>query len=275
MDNWETKNIDRWSKSAETFKKLATESGAKYPPVLSAWVHEREVALITERVKPSSADSVLDLGAGGGRFTTMFAPLCSSVVAVEPSDLITVLRENTKEFANVACLHERIQDVSCRDEFTVAIISGVLMNMPHEDARSCLSKAAKALKKGGVLVLREPVAQRGIVNVDWKYYPQGQEPQFAEDSYFEYYRDSSFYIEACASLGLRHTGTVISHAPVFYFLPDAWPCKKGIQRMVFSLLQHKWSKPLMEVYNDIFRYPYALIMDLLKKKTMRFHFFVK
>ena len=254
---------------------MPTESGAKYPPVLSAWVHEREVALITERVKPSSVDSVIDLGAGGGRFTAMLAPLCSRVVAVEPSDLITILRDNTEAFGNVTCLHERIQDISCDEKFSIAIISGVLMNMPHEDARASLAKAASLLKENGVLVLREPVARGGIVNVDWKYYPQDSAPQPGDDSYFEHYRDSSFYINTLASLGLHHRGTVISHAPVFYFLPEWFPGRKAVLNTVLSLLQNERARPFMRAYNDIFRHPYAFMMDLFKKKSMRLHFFVK
>ena len=272
---WEDKNIDRWSRSVKDFTSVRTESGAKYPPALSAWVHELETDLLLQRTKPTRADSVLDLGAGGGRFSTFFAPRCGRVTAVEPSDLIGVLRANAASFANMECVRQRIQDIAFDGEFTIALISGVLMYMPHETAKLCLRLAAKALKPGGALVLREPVARQGLVNVDWQYYRQGSEPRIADDAYFEHYRDPSFYRDECASHGLRHRETIISHAPVLHFLPQSIPCRETLRRLVPFLLQSPRSRPLMKAYNALMRHPYAVMMDVLKKKTMRFHFFIK
>ena len=155
MGTWERRNLERWSKNIENFASLDTESGAKYPPALSAWVHELETDLLLQRTKPTRADAVIDLGAGGGRFSTFFAPRCGRVTAVEPSDLIGVLRANAAPFANIECVRQRIQDIAFNGEFTIALISGVLLNMPHEAAKLCLRLAAKALKPGGMLVLRE------------------------------------------------------------------------------------------------------------------------
>lgn len=275
MRTWEKKNIDRWSGTVQNFSSVPTESGAKYPPVLSAWVHALETKILEQRTKPALPDAMLDLGAGGGRFSTYFAARCGSVTAVEPSDLINVLRANTAPFANVQCLHQRIQDITFTEEFRIVLISGVLMYMPHEEAGLSLGLAAKALKPGGILVLREPVARKGIINVNWKYYPQGSEPDISDDTYFEHYRDFSFYRDTCLSHGLRLTGTTISHAPVFYFLPEGFPFKATIQKTMLFLLQAPWSVPLMEIYNSVMKHPYAAIMDLFKKKTMRFHFFIK
>ncbi len=275
MGTWETRNLERWSKHIENFKSLHTESGAKYPPALSAWVHELETDLLLQRTKPTRADAVIDLGAGGGRFSTFFASRCGLVTAVEPSDLIDVLRANASSFANIECVRQRIQDISYNGEFTIALISGVLMNMPHEAAKLCLRIAAKALKPGGTLILRESVAREGLVNVDWKYYPQGSEPRISDGSHFEYYRDLSFYRDECALHGLRHRETIISHAPVLYFLPEYIPFRDRLRNIVPFLLQSPRLRPFMKGYNALMRHPYALVMDLLKKKTMRFHFFVK
>ena len=272
---WEERNIDRWSRSVDDFSSVRTESGAKYPPALSAWVHELETDLLLQRTRPTRADAVIDLGAGGGRFSTFFAPRCGRVTAVEPSDLIGVLRANAARFPTMECLHRRIQDIAFDGEFTIALISGVLMYMPHEAARLCLRLAARALKAGGMLVLREPVARGGLVNVDWQYYRQGTEPRIPDNAYFEHYRDPSFYRHECASHGLRHRETTISHAPVFHFLPQSVPFRETLQGIVPFLVQNKRCRPLMKGYNALMRHPYAMIMDALGKKTMRFHFFIK
>lgn len=275
MESWEKRNIERWSRTLNSFSKSGSESGAKYPPHIGDWVNYIELETLLEVVKPSASDRVIDLGAGGGRFTVGVAPFVSHVTAIEPSELYGVLASNVENLPNVVHKQKRIQDVQCVGDYSIAIISGVLMYMPDNEARKCLEIAATALREGGSLVLREPVARGGIVNVDWKYYASGNHPEITSTQYFEQYRDQRFYTDFLRQKGLRHVKTVISHAPVFHFTSDNMLASRCAKRLMQRLLSTKTNYGYMKVYNKICRLPYAVLMDVFKKKTMRLLFYKK
>ncbi len=264
-----------WSGTTALFSQNPAESGARYPRELSEWIHRVEARILFERCRPTAEDIVADLGAGGGRFSLALAPAVRRVHAVEHSQLHDVLAGNAAPFSNIVCLKASIQEAVLPEPCTLALLSGVLMYATDDAATAILKKAAALLAEDGMLVLREPMRPGGLVNVDWKYHLPGERYEIREDRHFEVYRDPGWYTGVCAGLGLRAEGGCISHAPVFYFLPEWFPGRQRIRAAVTRLLADERRYPAMHAYDRILRIPYALLMRLLRKKTMRFLFFRK
>ncbi len=269
------KSVTEWGRKINLFKDNPAESGAGYPPVLSRWVHDVEVGTILRVCSLQSTDSLIDLGAGGGRFALTLAPHVAQVVAVEPSNLFDVLQRNTQGYENIICVRETIQDFVAKQQFTLAIISGVLMYLSDTESEKCLAKAASLLKDDGFLILREPVVRGGLVNINWRYFPYKKNINKNDDDHYEIYRDSAMYTSICAKYRMKKITIQISHAPVFHFLPDKFFLKKYLSGKMQNLLSKPENYQAMDTYNKFAAPVYGFIMNILHKKTMRLHFFQK
>lgn len=96
---------------------------------------------------------VAEIGAGTGRIVRMLLGWgAASVVAVEPSDAVHALRENTRAFGDrVTVVHARGEDIPTTLALDVVVSIGVLHHVP--DPAPIVRAAHDALRPGGRLVV--------------------------------------------------------------------------------------------------------------------------
>jgi len=96
---------------------------------------------------------VLEIGAGSGRIVRMLlAAGAGSVVAVEPSDAVAVLRRNTADSADrVEIRHQRGDQISSEPPNDMIVSIGVLHHIV--DPNPVVAAAHAALKPGGTLLV--------------------------------------------------------------------------------------------------------------------------
>jgi len=92
-----------------------------------------------------------DVGAGTGRYTRMFHELgAASVLAMEPSDAISVLERNTGGLTGIRCRRGTAEDLPAA-RFDWVLCIGVLQFIPA--AQQALIAMGEALRPGGRLFL--------------------------------------------------------------------------------------------------------------------------
>jgi SAM-dependent methyltransferase len=96
---------------------------------------------------------VADIGSGTGRIVNMLLDAgAEHVVAVEPSDAFTVLRQNIAERADrVTCLNVRGDELPAEPDLDIVVSMGVLHHIP--DPAPVVDACYRALKPGGRIVV--------------------------------------------------------------------------------------------------------------------------
>ena len=84
-----------WSSRYAAFETSVYESGGAYPPTLSEVISKIETCSVIDIVRPQLFHTMLDIGAGGGRWTLELANRVASVTALEPSNLFELLKNFT------------------------------------------------------------------------------------------------------------------------------------------------------------------------------------
>jgi SAM-dependent methyltransferase len=249
-----------YSSRLESFQRSQHEhQGSNYPADVIELVSRIEIESVIEHLDIRPHYTVLDIGAGGGRWTLALAPKVASITAVEPSDLFNVLLSRTKHLPNVTCLHQPFEDVQLSQEFDVAVIYGTLMYVPtDEGARAFLAKAATAVRENGYLVLGEAIARRPKILADWKEMPGDWSVDVLLETsrYWEVLRSATFYREECRTNRLSLVTEFESHAPVFG-RTRAWPIVKSL----------RWHTIL--AYNKACRNAYGMLKWLVDMRRMR------
>ncbi len=116
-----------------------------------------EISEIVEYLPNFEGKTVLDLGAGIGRFTMRFAEKASSVTAVDfCRGFQEKNQENSRRFGNVQCY---CSDVLVWDypfeEFDFVFSNWLMMYMDDSEVSQFLSKICFCLKPGGFAFFRE------------------------------------------------------------------------------------------------------------------------
>ena len=166
--------------------------------------------------------SVLDIGAGGGRWEKHIAPKVGSIVALEPSSIFDVLIERTSCHHNVQCINCSFEDYQPKELFDTIIISGVLMYQPNEkEIYSFLCKACQFLKENGYLIVREHMFHKKTYFYDQKYYHDYDHNRYASSSYWETILTEAFYTKSCQDCNLKKIASFKNHG--FPFLHNIFP----------------------------------------------------
>ncbi len=260
MDSVKLWNNKRW----RNFESSVYCSGSAIPPSLAEVFHLLEWERINRVLPTTDAMKVLDIGAGGGRWTVAFAPLVSRVVALEPTEAYRVLCKNASPHSNVECHQLSLQQYRPAEKFDLVIISGVLMYIDDDTAcERFLRSALGMIRTGGHLLLREPVARKAkqlIQSASEGLLPGDQQRQM---SYWEIYRTSRYYAGICEDEGFRVKAMFPSHATVFYHVRIPF---KGMERCIRqSLLRlfHPAHMRVCRLYNLLISRIEELIRFLL------------
>lgn len=130
-------------------------------PISKSRFYLQERAIINQLYNYYPFESVLEVGCGYGRITSLILDNLSiskslkRYVAIDISlDQINKAQERTREKGNVEYRQIAIQDLDYENEFDLVIASEVLMHVPPDQIRGAIDKLISASK--GL-----------ILNVDW------------------------------------------------------------------------------------------------------------
>jgi precorrin-6B methylase 2 len=122
---------------------------------------KNEIAVINTELPLSNNDILVDLGAGNGRFSLLFAPKVRNVVAVEYiKDFTVSIVEQAKDrgYANIEVINLSAENF-CRENYAdIIFVSGLFNNLDCEQYNLTISNISKTLKQGGTLFLRETIS---------------------------------------------------------------------------------------------------------------------
>jgi len=120
-----------------------------------------EIEVINAEFRLNESDILVDLGAGNGRFSLLFAPKVRKVVSVEYiNDFTEIIKEQADKrgFGNIEIINSPAEDY-CRNDFAdVVFISGLLNYLDSGQYSKTLSNVSKTIKQGGRLFMRETIS---------------------------------------------------------------------------------------------------------------------
>lgn len=267
----DSKIIDFWSSKSETFESNLYSSGSSiYPSEFAEVISKIETCSVTEIVSPCKHHKVLDVGAGGGRWTLAFADITHSVVAMEPSRIYRFLKERCAKFRNVTCLNQSFEEFVPDTLFDLVIISGILTYIEdEEEVKKFVQKATRLVEKQGYLILRELVAKRTRYNFDWTFTDKIDHQMLENSEYWEVIRKENYYVKLCTALGMKKVVSFPSHVPFFFDfnLPSKTATNyiRNLAESVICMPNFKY----IYYYNKFFRKPYGFFRYLMNLRSMK------
>lgn len=158
---------ERWELYAQVYTRGKKESQGKYlgdewnePEVIGIDVPaDQIVSYLNERVFApffGTPDVILEIGAGGGRFTDVLLPKCNKLIATDTSPtMVSLLRER---FGNDPKLELVLLDgkglTSISDNTVDAGFSyDVFVHLPHRDIFNYLCELERVLRPGGKAII--------------------------------------------------------------------------------------------------------------------------
>ncbi len=137
---------------------------------------------ILQEIPNLTGRTVLELGAGIGRYTNHFAWVASQVTAVDfAPQFVEKNRARHASFPNVNCLCADAMDLEFPDEsFDCIFMNALMMYLDHAEVEQLQERLARWLKKGGTLFFRENCTPTG---------------EHRDDGYYVHYRTLHFYTE--------------------------------------------------------------------------------
>jgi SAM-dependent methyltransferase len=265
MDSFNRKLAELYSQKLASFQASPHEHQAsEYPPDVIETISKLEIDSVLKSIPVRSDFSVLDIGAGGGRWTLALADKVALITAIEPSALFEVLKDRTASLTNVQCVRRPFENVELERQYDLAIIYGTLMYVPSEkEAETFIRKAAAAIRDGGYLVLGEALARRRTLLADWK---EEDEETFdlvlPRCKYWEVLRPECIYIDICQTNHLRLIFSFESHAPI-------------LGRSILWPFINMFGWRFLSCYNRACRNIYGKLRHLLGLRRMRIMIWVK
>lgn len=125
---------------------------------LAAQRDAAEKAAVLPLLEAGSADVVLDVGCGNGRWAAALAPRVARYIGLDFSeDLLAAARGRVPqgEFHLLTAQQFAAGGLAGSPRFTVALLSGILAYLNDSDAEALLARVAAA----GCIYVREPVAR--------------------------------------------------------------------------------------------------------------------
>lgn len=143
----ENKVLDFYNTSASFYDKEQDEFSFVRVP-------EWEIAINTIRKVAGKSHSLLEIGAGTGRFTLEAAPLVKEVTAVDISpNMLEVMAVKAKErgITNIRQIHGDFMKIPFQQKFDIIISFSALEYI--NDSQALFSKISQILAPGGKLIL--------------------------------------------------------------------------------------------------------------------------
>ena len=122
---------------------------------------ETEISLINTELQFNNDCTVVDLGAGNGRFTLFLAPNVKKVVAVEYiSDFTDFIIEQAEKsrYTNIEVINMPAENYCNENYADIVFVSGLLNYLEPEQYNQTIKNISKTLKAEGTLFLRETIS---------------------------------------------------------------------------------------------------------------------
>jgi len=144
---------------------------------------------------------VLDLGAGVGAWSLLFAAQCKKVVAVEYSDkMLKIAKQIAKDklVDNIDFVCRNVLDYRTSEKYDIIFCSGLLLYLDDVQIGKLLTNITGYSKKGTILLLREPAGIQGRYEIVNKY------SETLKAYYSALYRTSEEYINLFKRISYSH-----------------------------------------------------------------------
>lgn len=96
-------------------------------------------------------DSVLDIGAGTGVFSSVFQEHSKALTLIEKDDVF--LKSLKKKFKHAECIHTKIEDYTFTQSYDLIFLSHVLYYIPPTQWETLLQSLLSKLNKNGSLIV--------------------------------------------------------------------------------------------------------------------------
>ena len=139
----------------------------------------------------------LDIGAGLGRFTHLFARVYKEILLLEPArDIFSKLTDVVSRYDNVICLCYDFESFTDESNFNLIFTSGLLYLYDESMVSEYFEKVLTLLNRGGVLIIRDFISTPEYVKTESKFIRGG----------FCYYRPPHFYQNLSQRYDLEYMG---------------------------------------------------------------------
>ena len=191
-----------WASQIKKLGKVSLESIANLeenPKLLEIKLqHEREK--IFQYVLLDKNTTLLDLGAGVGTWSFLFAEKCKKVVAVDYTEkFVELARQEAQKrnIVNVEFICQPAQQFLSNIMFDVIFISGLFVYLNDEECKQLLSKIPNYSKVGCNLILRDGTGILGRYEIHNKY------SENLHAYYNAIYRTRETYIQMLKGIGFE------------------------------------------------------------------------
>jgi cyclopropane fatty-acyl-phospholipid synthase-like methyltransferase len=191
-----------WDKRAKQYEKKKSYSitNLEEDEQLQQLKVELEQEHIFKLLKIKTNMSILDLGAGIGAWSMLFASKCKEVVAVEYSaKMIEIAKQIAKRESinNIEFVCQDVLDYCTTQKFDVIFISGLLIYIPDSEIPRLLQNMSDYSKKGTYLLVRDSTGIEGRYEIVNKY------SEALKVDYSALYRTRDEYIEMFRKIGFE------------------------------------------------------------------------
>lgn len=243
-------SVDIWNQRYRNFENSVHSSGRACSPNCAHLRHLQEKRRIFKAIPINKSMVVLDIGAGGGRWSTEFSKKVRKVYAIEPSDSFKILQANTSLCKNIECDHVDFYRFHSEQKYDIILISGLLMYiLDNSRCEMFLNKASTMLRNCGYLVLREPVSRSTIYKYGGTRHGYYSVRKIGNFVYFDISRKKKVYEDVCEQLGMKLVK--VFAGPVTLFEGRMIFNRYSIQEMLIRLLSRRRYR-LWYFYNDLF-----------------------
>lgn len=197
----DSKSIKKfWDSSAQQYeqKKSYSVTNLEEDNKLQQLKVKLEREHVFKLLKLTANMRLLDLGAGVGAWSMLFAKKCKEVVAVEYSEKMYEIAKQMaekKSINNIEFVCKDVLDFSTTQKFDVIFSSGLLMYLPDSQISKLLLNIKGYSQNGAILFLREPTGIAGRYEIVDKYY------EALKIYYSALYRTRDEYIEIFKKIG--------------------------------------------------------------------------
>lgn len=181
-----TNSLGYWQKQQASIQGMMLNPDAEE-------LHHYEKIQIISCLPNISGKSVLELGAGIGRYTSHFASFANQVTAVDFNQkFINKNQENNSNFLNITYKCEDATNLNVEVEtFDFIFINWLFMYLEDNDVEKMIPRITQWLKPQGQLFLRESCITDSKGNPPLK--PTAANSQHSH--FYSHYRDPQFYVD--------------------------------------------------------------------------------
>ena len=213
-----------WEQRAKSYEgqDLVNLSNLEADAELAKYKHERELDVLSQYMRPSAKLKMLDLGAGHGAWSAVFAPQVHSVTAVEyASGMAAAARDNVerKGIENVQVVCAAAQDFESEEKYDLVLLSGLTIYLNEDELDRLLLNLSGYTASNARVILRDGTGKTETFTINNRFSDELQA------NYSAFYRTAEQYIKKFAEFGFA----IRQHQNMF---PDGSVLNKRVETIL-------------------------------------------